>query len=120
MKNRVYELRKKKNMTLKQLSEKAGIGMTTINDFEKDRTSPTLETITRLADALDVSVDELFEEKKPKSITLKKSDYPDKTKEEYIADLQEIFSGIETYKVRYFYIFTLAKLGIQPKGGAAV
>lgn len=120
MKNRVKELRKAKGMTLKQLAGKSGIGKTAISDFEGGKTSPTLYTLSRLAAALDVSIDELFEEKKPKSITVKKSDYPDKTKEEYIAELQEVLSETDTKKVRYFYIFTLAKLGIQPKGGAAV
>ena len=47
------------------------------------------------------------------------SNYPELTKEEYIAELQQVLSEIETYKVRYFYIFTLAKLGIEPKGGAS-
>lgn len=29
-------------------------------------------------------------------------------------DLEKVLSTIETYKVRYFYIFTMAKLGIKP------
>lgn len=42
------------------------------------------------------------------------ADYPYMEKEEYIAELQKALSGIETYKVRYFYIFTMAKLGLIP------
>ena len=45
------------------------------------------------------------------------NNYPELTKEEYIAELQKTLSGIETYKVRYFYIFIMAKLGIEGKGG---
>lgn len=115
MDNRVYELRKKKGWSLAQLSKKSGIGKSAINNFENGKTdNPSVETVTCLAQALGVSIDELFEEKKPKRITVKKSDCPDKTKEEYISELQETLSGIETYKVRYFYIFTMAKLGLIP------
>lgn len=48
------------------------------------------------------------------------ADYPYMEKEEYIAELQKVLSGIETYKVRYFYIFTMVKLGLLPcvEGGA--
>ena len=47
--------------------------------------------------------------------------YPHMEKEEYIAELQKALSAAETYKVRYFYIFTMVKLGLLPcvEGGAA-
>lgn len=47
--------------------------------------------------------------------------YPYMEKEEYIAELQKALSAVETYKVRYFYIFTMVKLGLTPhmEGGAA-
>lgn len=45
------------------------------------------------------------------------SDYQMLTKEEYIAELQEVLSKVETYKVRWFYRFIMAKLGIETKGG---
>ena len=46
--------------------------------------------------------------------------YPYMEKEEYIAELQKVLSEAETYEVRYFYIFTMAKLGLMPctEGGA--
>jgi len=113
MKNRVYEIRKRKGYTLKQLAEKTGLGITTINEFENGNTSPTAYTIVNLATALGVSVDELFGEKKNKSITIKKNDYPEKTKEEYLAELQEVLLKMDVCKVRYFYIFIMAKLGVK-------
>lgn len=45
------------------------------------------------------------------------NNYPELTKEEYIAELQKTLSEIETYKVRYFYSFIMTKLGIERKGG---
>ena len=43
------------------------------------------------------------------------------TKDEYIEEIQKTLSGIETYKVRYFYVFIMAKLGLMlcVEGGAA-
>lgn len=38
-------------------------------------------------------------------------------KEEYIAELQDVLSKLETYKVRWFYRFIMTKLGIEPKDG---
>lgn len=117
MKNRVYELRKKKGMTLQQLADKAGISKTAINNFERGETCPTVDTLARLAEALGVSVDKLLDRKAKKDTSI----YPCMEKEEYIAELQKVLSEAETYKVRYFYIFTMAKLGILPRveGGAA-
>ncbi len=115
MDNRVYELRKKQGLTLEQLSKKSGIGKSTINRFENGESKMlSIEKMTRLADALGVTIDELFKEKKTTHIAVKSSDYPDKAKEEYIEELEKVLSTIETYKVRYFYIFTMAKLGIKP------
>lgn len=112
MNNRVYELRKKRGWSLTQLAQKSGVCKSAINNFENGKTKPTAETVNSLANALGVSRDELFEEKKPKRVAVKKSVCPEKTKEEYIDELQAVFSKIETYKVRWFYIFTMAKLGL--------
>lgn len=46
------------------------------------------------------------------------ANYPELTKEEYIAELQEVLSKVETYKVRRFYIFIKGKLGYDMEGGA--
>ena len=116
MENRVYELRIKKGWSLKQLSIKSGVAKSTIDNFENGKTIPSAKTIICLAKALNVNVEELFNERKTSRITVSKKDCPDKTKEEYITELQETFSKLDTYKVRYFYIFTMAKLGMIPYG----
>lgn len=116
MKNRVHELRIQKGWSLQQLSIKSGIGKSTINNFENGKTDPSAKTAISLAKAFNVNVDELFDERKTSRITVNKKDCPDKTKEEYITELQETFSKLDTYKVRYFYIFTMAKLGMIPYG----
>lgn len=118
MQNLVYELRIKKGLTLQQLAEKAQVAKSTINYFENGITNPKIETITRIANALDVSMDRLLAQKKK---TVNTYQCPNMTKEEYLAEMQKALSTVETYKVRYFYIFTMVKLGILPRveGGAA-
>lgn len=34
-------------------------------------------------------------------------------KQDYIDELNEIFENLETYKLRYFYIFIVAKLSLD-------
>lgn len=57
---RIKEIRKIKNITLKQLSKKSGISTTHINDIEKNEKSPSLNIMVILAKALNVNVTELY------------------------------------------------------------
>ena len=53
---------------------------------------------------------------------MKAKNYPHKKKEEYLEEIQTVLSEVETYKVRYFYIFIMAKLELDltpcKEGGA--
>lgn len=62
-KMRVRELRKAKYMTQYQLASLVGVQVQTIANIETGRykVQPRYSTLTALAKALDVSVDELFE-----------------------------------------------------------
>lgn len=44
---------------------------------------------------------------------MKAKDYPHKKKEEYLEEIQTALSAIETYKVRFFYIFIMARLELD-------
>lgn len=57
---RIKEIRKIKNITLKQLSKKSGISTTHISDIEKNEKSPSLNIMVILAKALNVNVTELY------------------------------------------------------------
>ena len=48
---------------------------------------------------------------------MKAKDYPHKKKEEYLEEIQTALSAVETYKVRYFYIFILEKLKMDATPG---
>lgn len=56
MKNNIRKLRKEKNMTLKQLSEKLGIASNTLSQYETGKREPKLKTWHRIANYFDVSV----------------------------------------------------------------
>lgn len=48
IKNRRSEL----NISQETLAELSGVGLRTLKEFERDRGNPTLQTISKLADAL--------------------------------------------------------------------
>lgn len=54
-------IRLSKNMSQNKLSELAGIDNSYIGKIEKGNKSPSFKTILRLADALDVSIKDLFD-----------------------------------------------------------
>lgn len=53
-------VRAEKNMSIRALSEKSGVAKSHIQRIEAGETNPTIETMCKLAKALDVSVNELF------------------------------------------------------------
>ena len=58
---RLRQLRRQKNLSQAQLGERAGVHYTHISKYERGVSSPSLETIRGLADALGVSTDFLME-----------------------------------------------------------
>ena len=53
----VARLRKAHNMSLSELSDQSGVAKSIISQIERNETNPTLATIWRLAQALDVAID---------------------------------------------------------------
>lgn len=61
MKNRLQEIRWKKDWSLTQLSKKSGVPKPTITLIENNNTdNPRIGTCIRLAHALNVEVEEIF------------------------------------------------------------
>lgn len=56
-----WQARTKKNLTLMQLAAMTGISKSTLNNIENGRTSPTLDQLDAIANALDVRITDLFE-----------------------------------------------------------
>jgi XRE family transcriptional regulator, regulator of sulfur utilization len=53
----IQRLRKGYNMSLSELAEQSGVAKSIISQIERNETNPTLATIWRLSQALDVSID---------------------------------------------------------------
>jgi transcriptional regulator with XRE-family HTH domain len=56
----VQALREMRSLTQAELGKRAGIAAASISHFETGQRAPSLESLVRLADALDVSVDVLL------------------------------------------------------------
>lgn len=56
----IKEIRKKKKMTLKNVSDRSGISDTQINDIENNIKMPSLNTAVAIAYALKVHITELY------------------------------------------------------------
>ena len=59
----ISTLRKEKNMTQKELAEKLNITDKAVSKWERNLSCPDVNTISKLADILDVSVEELIQSK---------------------------------------------------------
>lgn len=60
MNNRIRELRKKKNLTMKQLGAILGLAESTISQYETGRREPDTKTLIKLSDYFGVTVDYLL------------------------------------------------------------
>ena len=58
--NSLKLIRKERGLTLKQLAATAKVGLSTINNFENGATNASTDLLTKLAQALSVSVDDLL------------------------------------------------------------
>lgn len=54
---RIKELRQEKNLTQRQLAEKANTTATSISAYEKGQKTPSIEVLCNIANALETSVD---------------------------------------------------------------
>lgn len=57
----VQRLRKASNLSLSELSEHSGVAKSIISQIERAETNPTLATVWRLAQALDVSIEKVLQ-----------------------------------------------------------
>ena len=58
---KLRKLRRKQNLTLRELEKLSGVDYTSISKIETGAAEPKVNTIVKLAKALNVSLDELLE-----------------------------------------------------------
>ena len=56
----LWEIRKERNLTLKEVSELTGISKTMLNYYENGRVSPRLETLEGIARGLECRISNLY------------------------------------------------------------
>ena len=56
----IREKRREKTFTLKDLAEATGLSVTYLSDVERDRTTPSLKTLARVAEGLKLSTTDLI------------------------------------------------------------
>lgn len=59
---RIIELRKRKNMSQQELADLAGVSQTSIYQWEKGTRKPKVENMVKIAELLQVSINDLFGE----------------------------------------------------------
>ncbi len=60
--NCIKAARKKAGLTQQQLAKKAGLSIASIQGYEQDKYKPKIETLRRIASALDVGLENLMSE----------------------------------------------------------
>ena len=58
---RIHDLRKEKNLTLKQLSDLTGLNVMTLSKIERDSHNPSCLTVGKLASIFDQEFEELWQ-----------------------------------------------------------
>ena len=58
---KIREMRDKKRISLRKLSRKTKISIGALNNYENNKTSPTLDNIEEIAKALNCKITDLFE-----------------------------------------------------------
>ena len=59
---RLKDILKERNLTLSAFAEQVGISQSNLSNYVNGNISPTLETLDKIAKALNISVTELFKE----------------------------------------------------------
>ena len=115
--NRLSLLRKRKNMTLDELSAKSGVSKSILSQIERDLSNPTVTTISRIAGALDEKLSDFFskiEVEETSSIESSK-ETPSITSKDGLCELNILGAG-ETVNWLQWYILEMKPKGILDSG----
>lgn len=66
---RVRELRAERGWSLNEASDRVALSRSTLHKIEKDKTSPTLDALTKLAQGFGMGVSELLGDRRPQAAT---------------------------------------------------
>lgn len=93
----IRNIRKSKGYSIMRIRELTGLSKSTISELENDKTSPTTETLNKLANALNVPISSFFDEFPAKKLELNiPKSYIDKfkvtsrDKKQYIEEIKKV------------------------------
>ena len=115
--NRLSLLRKRRNMTLDDLSAKSGVSKSILSQIERNLSNPTVATISRIAEALDEKLSDFFlkiEVEETSSIESSK-ETPSITSKDGLCELNILGAG-ETVNWLQWYILEMKPKGILNSG----
>lgn len=109
----VQRLRKAYNLSLSDLSEQSGVAKSIISQIERNETNPTLSTIWRLSQALDISIERVLQgaEDEPFIEKSSRGDTPILVSEDGKCKLA-IIGWIKTVEWLQWYDFSAASGGV--------
>ena len=115
--NRLSSLRKRKNMTLDDLSAKSGVSKSILSQIERDLSNPTVTTISRIADALSEKLSDFFSkiEVEEKNSIESSKETPSITSKDGLCKLSILGAG-ETVNWLQWYILEMKPKGILISG----
>jgi transcriptional regulator with XRE-family HTH domain len=108
---RIRSLRKQKGLSLLILSERSGLSTNTISRIERGENSPTVSSLRRLADGLNVSVIDLFKDKTTATTLFVKGDHRLRTRAAG-AIIESLGSGLPEQGLEPLWIT------IEPRSGS--
>lgn len=124
---KIKQLRKNKKMSQKELAQKTGLSIGSIQGYEQGRYNPKLETALKIADALEISpnvfYDDLTQEER-KSILEAKTKKADKDNFnnviEILANINDVFYWYAEDEDLYFFGTNEKVFALKPKSIQAI
>jgi transcriptional regulator with XRE-family HTH domain len=113
--SRLGDLRKRKKMTLDQLSSKSGVSKSILSQIERNISNPTVSTMMRIADALEETLSGFFmniDEGKSSPIETSK-ETPNISSKDGLCELSILGAG-ETVSWLQWYVLTMKPKGKLP------
>ena len=102
---RLRELRLQKNLSFAAIASQIGLTRSLLSQIEKDKTTPSISTLVKILNVLDVKMSDFFREiEKPSGVVLKKNElafFQDVTTKMRFASLSKSFSSP---RMESFYI----------------
>lgn len=97
--NRIYDLRKKLNMSMQEFAELLGSSAGYISDLEKGKSTPSISLLISICDALHISLNDFFSSiSKPEPLTPELHNLLDSARTLTPDQIRKLTSFIESLK----------------------